>query len=69
MYAPEVEAYIKETGVITNDEINEMREYHVHHESNQFRKIVAEVFNQFAFGNGLIKRGLQDETLKQYLTV
>lgn len=50
------------------DEINEMREYHVSHESNQFRKVVAEVFNQFAFGNGLIKRVLQDETLKQYLT-
>jgi hypothetical protein len=50
------------------DEINEMREYHVNHESNQFRKIIAEVFNQFAFGNGLIKRVLQDETLRQYLT-
>lgn len=50
------------------DEINEMREFGTApRNKNQFRKIISDLFLNFCFHNGLIKRVLQNDALKEAL--
>lgn len=50
------------------DEINEMREFGtLPRNKNQFRKVISDLFLNFCFHNGLIKRVLQNDALKEAL--
>lgn len=49
------------------DSITEMREFNMEPDKNQFRKIISDLFLNFCFHNGLIKRVLTTDSLKESL--